>query len=268
MSIRTVSGLYVTYDDHGTGRPLVLLHAFPLSAEMWRPQVEALSKDFRVIAPNLRGFGGTSTFGDTPSVDGMAAAVAELLDALSVTERVALGGLSMGGYVALAFTRKYPDRLRALILADTRAEPDDDAAKANRDKQLHFLSGFTFSGPANLFDQLLPKMVSEGTRTRRPEVADQLRSLAAVQHPGGVSDALIALRDRPDAGPGLAKIDVPTLVIVGAEDALTPPAMAQSLAGRITGAQLVTIPGAGHLSNVEKPDEFTDAVRRFLLGIT
>src|SRR3954454_1850183 len=113
MAIRTTSGLTVTFDDHGAGRPVVLLHAFPLSRMMWRPQVEALHRDFRVIAPDLPGFGGTAGFTGAPSIEGMAEAVAEFLDAISVTERVALGGLSMGGYVALAFARKYPDRLRA-----------------------------------------------------------------------------------------------------------------------------------------------------------
>ncbi len=264
MSIRTASGRAVTYEDHGAGRPLVLLHAFPLARLMWRPQIEALSKGFRVIAPDLPGFGGTDPFAGPPSIDGMADAVAEFLDALSVTERVALAGLSMGGYVALAFARKYPDRLRALILADTRAEPDDAAGKANRDKMIAFAGEHSAQ---DVIDQMLPKLLGGETLSGRPAVVADVRRIAGAQSTAGIIAALQALRDRPDAGPSLGKIDVPTLVIVGADDALTPPAMSQRLAGQIAEAGLVTIPGAGHLSNLERPDEFTDAVRQFLLSV-
>lgn len=263
MTTRTVSGRTVAYDDAGSGRPLVLLHAYPLSREMWRPQIEALSKDFRVLAPDLPGFGGTAGFVDEPSVDGMAIAVAEFLDAHSITEPIALGGLSMGGYVALAFARRYPDRLRALILADTRAEPDDSAAKANRDKAIAFAGEHS---AVDVIEQMLPKMVSEETRTQRPEVVADVRRIAAAQSIGGIINALKALRDRPDARPELDKIAVPALVLVGAADTLTPPALSQDLAGRTRGS-LEIIPGAGHLSNLERPDIFTAAVRRFLVGI-
>jgi pimeloyl-ACP methyl ester carboxylesterase len=263
VETRTVSGRTVTYDDAGTGPPLVLLHAFPLSREMWRPQVVALSKDFRVLAPDLPGFGGTAPFADAPSIDGMANVVAEFLDAQSVTEPVALAGLSMGGYVALAFARKYPDRLSALILADTRAEPDDAAGRANRDKMIAFAGDHA---SIDVFEQMMPKMLSEETRAQRPEVAAEVRRIAAAQPVGGLIHGMLVLRDRPDAGPGLADIDVPTLVIVGADDALTPPEMSQRLAGRINRATLVTISGAGHLSNLEKPAEFNAAARQFLLA--
>ena len=123
---------------------------------MWKPQAEALSKDFRILTPDLPGFGGSSGFMDEPSVDGMAMAVAEFLDAISATEPVVLGGLSMGGYVTMAFACKYPDRFRALILADTRAEPDDAAAKANRDKMIAFAQEHS---AADVIEQMLPKML-------------------------------------------------------------------------------------------------------------
>jgi pimeloyl-ACP methyl ester carboxylesterase len=243
-----------------TRPPLVLLHAFPLSSAMWRPQVEAMSGELRVLTPDLPGFGAVPPI-DPPSIDGLADAVAGFLDAQGVTEPVVLGGLSMGGYVALAFARKYPNRLRALILADTRAEPDDAAGKANRDKMIAFAGDHS---AADVIDQMLPKLVSDETRAKRPEVVAEVRRIASGQSTAGIITALKALRDRPDAGPGLTNIAVPTLVIVGADDALTPPAMAERLARDIRGAKLVTISGAGHLSNLEKPSEFTDAVRRFV----
>jgi 3-oxoadipate enol-lactonase len=241
---------------------LVLLHGFPLSRDMWRPQMEALSDAFRVLAPDLPGFGSAAST-PTPSIDGMADAVARFLDAQGVTDPVALGGLSMGGYVALAFARKYPQRLRALILADTRAEPDDAAGKANRDKMIAFAGEHP---AADVIEQMLPKLVCEETRTQRPEVVAELRRIGSAQPTAGIIAALQALRDRPDAGPLLGSIAVPTLVIVGAEDALTPPAMSQNLAAHIPGAKLVTIAGAGHMSNLEKPREFNDALRQFLSG--
>lgn len=263
MTVLTASGRTVAYDDAGSGPLLVLLHAFPLSREMWRPQIDALSKDFRVVAPDLPGFGGSTGFEDKPAVDRMAIAVADLLEELSIKEPVALAGLSMGGYVALSFARRYPTRLRALILADTKAEPDDTTAKANRDKMIAFALEHS---AADVMEQMLPKMVSEETRTQRPEILAEIRRIAAVQPIDGIVNALKALRDRPDSRPGLEKIVVPTLVLVGAEDAVTPPALSQFLAEKTDGT-LEVIPGAGHLSNLERPEVFNDAVRRFLPGI-
>ena len=196
----------------------------------------------------------------------MADAVAQFLDTLASTGPVALGGLSMGGYVALAFARTYPARLRALILADTRAEPDDAAGKANRDKMIAFGQGALEGAETRVIEQMLPKLVCDETRTQRPEIVSELRRIGSAQSTAGIIAALQALRDRPDAGPSLGSIAVPTLVIVGAEDALTPPAMSQNLATHIPGAKLVTIAGAGHMSNLEKPREFNDAVRAFLSG--
>lgn len=263
MIVRTVSGLTVGYDSAGSLKPLVLLHGFPLSRAMWRPQVDRLGNRFRVVAPDLPGFGETARFASKPSIDGMAIAVAELLDALSITEPVALGGLSMGGYVALAFARRFPDRLRALILADTRAEPDDSAGKTNRDKMIAFAGDHS---AADVIDQMMPKMLSEKTRTHRPEVVAEVRRIAAAQSIPGIIDALNALRDRPDARAGLDKVGVPTLVLVGAEDALTPPGLSQSLAVGVRGT-IEIISGAGHLSNMEQPDVFNETVGRFLLGV-
>jgi pimeloyl-ACP methyl ester carboxylesterase len=265
MITRTTSGLTVGYDEAGTGRPLVLLHAFPFDRAMWRPQRDGLRDVARVITPDLRGFGETGGFLGEPSVERLADDAAEFLDALGVTEPVVLGGLSMGGYAALAFARRHPQRLRALVLADTKAEPDDEAAKANRDKLIAFASGHP---AAAVIEQLLPKLVSEETRAQRPAVVEEVQRIASAQAPAAVVAALRMLRDRPDAGPSLAAIAVPALVIVGSEDALTPPAVAQSLAERIAGARLETIPGAGHVSNLERPDAFNDAVRRFLQALS
>ena len=251
-------------DDIGSGVPVVLLHAFPLSREMWQPQRGLLADACRLITPDLPGFGGSPSLGDTPGVDGMADAVAETLDSLGVTGPVVLGGLSMGGYVAFAFARKYPDRLAGLILADTRAEPDDDAAKANRDKMI----GLAATSPAaTIIEQMLPKLLSPSTHARRPDLVEQVRRLGAAQRPAGIVAALRVLRDRPDSRPLLGAIRVPTLVLVGSEDVLTPPSMAEGILKGIAGAKLVILEEAGHLSNLEQPVAFSDAVRKFVGAI-
>src|SRR5579884_2341889 len=214
MRIRTASNDWLEYDDAGEGQPVVLLHAFPLSHAMWRPQVEALRSDYRVIEPNLRGFGGSDPFQGAPSIEAMADDVRTLVDALALQEPVVLGGLSMGGYVALAFARKYPERLRGLILADTRAESDTPEAKANRNASIELVKA---QGVGPLVEQLIPKLLGEQTRQQRPSVVDEVRRIGQAQSVPGVVGALAAMRDRPDAGAWLGRIAVPTLVIVGSE---------------------------------------------------
>ena len=256
-----VDGFELAYDRVGRGPAVVLLHAFPLARAMWRPQVEALQGDYRVIAPDLRGFGGSRGFTAAPSVETLADDAAALLDELKVPGPVVLGGLSMGGYVALAFARRHPARLRGLVLADTKADPDDAEGRANRDRLIAFAAEHT---GREVLEQLLPRLVAAATRDHHPEVVDALRHIAVDQTPAAIIGALRAMRDRPDSTPLLPSIAVPTLVVVGENDALTPPTVAAAMAARIPGARLVRIAGAGHLSNLERPTEFNAALRAFL----
>jgi 3-oxoadipate enol-lactonase len=231
---------------------------------MWRPQVEALRDGHRVLAPDLRGFGGTPGFAGDPSLDLMADDLLTLFAEADVREPVMLGGLSMGGYIALAFARRHPSRLRGLILADTRAEPDNAEGRANRDKLIDFAR--THSA-RDVVEQMLPKLLSDETRTERPEVVEEVRRIAAAQSVEGVIGALRAMRDRKDARPMLETIGVPTLVLVGSRDTLTPPAMAEDLVAGIPGARLATIPGAGPLSNLEQPQLFNKELTTFLRSV-
>jgi pimeloyl-ACP methyl ester carboxylesterase len=189
--------------------------------------------------------------------------VAALLDELKVAP-VVLAGLSMGGYVALAFARRHPARLRGLVLADTKADPDDDEGRANRDRMIAFAQNNTARA---VIDQMLPKLLGADTTARRPEVAEEVRAIASRQPVAGIVGALKALRDRPDAMPGLAAVTVPTLVIVGRDDTLTPPAKSEAMAARVADARLVVLDGAGHLSNLEQPERFNAALRSFLQSI-
>jgi pimeloyl-ACP methyl ester carboxylesterase len=253
----------IAYEDRGAGPVVVLLHAFPLDAGMWRPQIDDLAPGYRAIAPDFPGFGGSAVSAGL-TVDSAADVVAELLDHLGVNERVVVGGVSMGGYVALAFARLYPQRLGALILADTKADPDDETARAGRDRLIQ-LAGE--KGVSAVVDQLLPKLLGPTTVAQKPEVIEQVRTIAARQSVEGVVAALKALRERPDAGPGLAHVAVPALVIVGEEDAITPLEKAKQLAETVPNARLVTIPGAGHLSNLENESAFNAAVHEFLKSL-
>lgn len=255
---------WIGYDEAGQNLPVVLLHAFPLCREMWWPQLRALEDRFRVIAPDLRGFGETTGFLDAPSIDQMAEDVATLLDALRITEPVVLGGLSMGGYVALAFARRFAARLRALVLADTRAEADTPEGRANRDRLIALAES---QGVGAVLEQLLPKLVGTQTQAERPGVVTELRRLAAAQTAQGVANALRAMRDRPDATIGLAAIDVPTLVLVGSEDQFATVDVARKMTGQIRGARMIALDGAGHLANLEQPEAFNRTLREFLQGL-
>ncbi len=255
---------WLEVDDVGQGPVVVLLHAFPLARPMWRPQREAVAARSRVLTPDLRGFGDSSGVHGTPSVEAWADDVAAMLRSLAIDTPVVVGGLSMGGYVALAFVRKYPERVRALVLADTRAEADNAEARANRDRTIALARS---QPPSAVIEQMLPRLLGPSTQTNRPEVAAEVRRIAGSQSPDGIVAALQALRDRPDSTPFLGAITVPTLVLVGAEDALTPPAVAATLANGIPAAQLVLLEKAGHLSNLEQPEAFNAAVLSFLDGL-
>lgn len=250
----------LAFDDRGQGRPVVWLHAFPLDREMWEPQVQPLLvTGYRVITVDLPGFGESPVQGGW-TIDSAADALAELLEVLGVPAAV-VGGESMGGYVALAMARRHPQRLSGLILADTRAGSDDAAARARRQETIEVIRR---KGPGVLLETLVPKLISEVTRQSRPHVLETIRALTLRQTSQGLIHALAALRDRPDAAPHLPKIHVPTLVIVGEYDTITPPLYAARLAGSINSAELEHVPQAGHLSNLENPEAFNAAVLSFL----
>ena len=268
MDIRTSRGRFKGIDEgreaHARGAPaLVLLHAFPLSAEAFRADAHALAADAWVVAPSLRGFGGSDPFDGPPTIDAMADDVAALLDALEVPVAV-VGGLSMGGYVALAFARRHASRLRGIVLADTRAEADSSEARSARDAAIARVEGGDLAG---FVDALLEKLVSPATRAARPEIVERVRAMALASSTAAVADALRALRDRPDATADLAGVGVPALALVGADDVITPPAVAEAMTKRLPRSTLRVLHGAGHLANLEAPEPFRAAVRAFLATV-
>lgn len=245
------------------GPALLLLHAFPLHAGMWLPQLDAPAAGWRVLAPDLAGLGQSSDHDGSPQLDDFADDAVTLLDALAIRAAV-VGGLSMGGYAALALARRSPGRVAGLVLADTKAPADTDQARAGRDRMRRLLAE---QGPTAVGQEMLARLLGETTRRTRPDIVATVESLVLGNSPEGIDRAILRLRDRPDAVPGLAAITVPTLVIVGAEDSVTPPGDAQALASGVAGARLEVIPDAGHLSNLENPAAFNAALHRFLKGL-
>lgn len=247
----------------GSGLPVVLLHAFPLSSAMWLAQREGLASVCRVITPDLRGFGGTVLGDDEPSVDVMADDVARLLDQEGV-DRAVIGGQSMGGYVTMALCRRHPDRVRAVILADTKAQADPEPARANRER---VAAAVLEDGTDILLTEALPTLVGATTKERRGMVLGRIRGLVQAAPPAAVAWAQRAMAARPDSFGTLRSLTVPALVVVGEEDELSPPSDARAMAEAIPGARLAVIEKAGHLSAVEQPEAFNRVVAEFVKSL-
>ena len=262
MPSATVAGTTLHYVDVGAGGPpVLLLHAFPFHSGMWEAQVEALADRYRVVVPDLKGFGASDAPDDVSaySMASYADEVAGLLATLEL-EQVAVVGLSMGGYVAFSLLSRHRPLVSALVLADTRADPDSDQVLERRTNQQRTVRD---EGTAPVIDALLTTLLAEHTHGHRPEVVDRARLLMD-NPPAGFVGALEAMKSRPDASPQLDSIDVPTLVVVGEEDKPSPPEVAESMHERIRGSRLAVLPDAGHLTNLEVPGPFNQALRGFL----
>jgi pimeloyl-ACP methyl ester carboxylesterase len=264
MSVVRVRGIELAYEVSGKGVPIVLLHGFPFDRTLWREQVEALRASYTVVAVDLRGHGETPAIVDAPAtMEEMAEDVAALLDELRI-ERVVLGGLSMGGYVAFAFYRLFPERVRALLLADTRPQADTDEARLNREETA---TRALREGMTTIADTMLPKLLAPKTHAERPEIAARVREMILHTDPQGAAAALRGMALRRDHTELLREIKCPTLIVVGSLDAITPPADAELMGREIHGSQLEVLAGAGHVSNLERPAEFNRALEKFLDGL-
>jgi pimeloyl-ACP methyl ester carboxylesterase len=258
-SIPLPDGRTLSYGDVPARSPLLLVHGWPLDRSIWDAQLGAFGSERRIVAPDLAGFGDSRGKSHT-SVEAHADDLAQLVERLGLDGFV-LAGLSMGGYIALAYARRYPERLAGLVLADSRAEPDDEAARAGRAASIELVRS---EGLGALAGRLVGRLLAEEAS---PSSRDGLSAMILRQDPEAVTAALTAMAERPDARPALGEIRVPTLVVVGALDVVTPPAAAEAMAGAIPGARLVVVPGAGHLSNFEEPGAFNAALRAFLAEV-
>lgn len=265
MKRRTVRGLDLSTLDAGQGNAVVLVHGFPLNHEMWNAQIDALSSRYRVIAPDLRGFGQSDVTDGTVTMEDYADDLAELLDALSIHEPVVLCGLSMGGYIALEFWRRHRARLKALVLCDTRAAADSSEAAAGRqataDRVLQ-------EGTAFLAETLIPRLFATADRSPEPAWVQATRAVIQRTDPRGVAAAARGMAGRADFIPFVGQIRVPSLLVVGQHDAITPPDEMRQLARAMPQASLVEISAAGHMAPLENPAQTNAAILAFLAETT
>lgn len=236
---------------------MVLLHGFPLNRRMWESAGQSLAKEgFRVVRPDLRGHGESPAPEEASTMARCAEDVLALCDQLGI-RRFVLGGFSLGGYVAFQIAATAPDRVVGLLLVDTRAEPDTEEARKARATTI---DDITKNGVNVLADGMIPKFFTEATRQARPELVEQTRGTITGVNPQGAQNALRGMAERPDQRPLLSRLRVPTLIVVGSEDSLTPPSAAKEMSQKIAGAELVELSRAAHLSLLERPRAFEDAV--------
>jgi 3-oxoadipate enol-lactonase len=253
-------GTKLHFEVHGQGEPVLLVHGYPLSGRLWDEVVEQLADEYRLIVPDLRGHGASEA---SPKADmGVYADdLIAVLDAADEGRPVVLVGMSMGGYVCFEVCRRHRARVRALALVDSRADPDTpEAAEARRRTAERVLS----EGSAVVAEEMAGKLFAPGAPA---DLRARWRGLMAATAPEGIAAALRAMADRPDSRSLLTELDLPVLVVVGAEDSITPPDGARKMAQSV-GAPLELVPGAGHMTPVEKPVEVAQALRRFLESLT
>ena len=255
-----IAGAELSYEVEGKGPAVLFLHAFPLGLFMWNRQAEALKKTHTVVRFDDRGFGDSPPGDALLTMERIADDAAALLDHLGLSQAI-VAGCSMGGYAAFAFARRHASRLLGLVLQDTRAAADTPEGRKGRgelaDKVLK-------QGAAAAADAFLPKLVGETTKQENPELVEKLRSVILGTSPRGIADALAGLAARADSTPFLREIRVPTLVVCGEQDVITPVADSEAMQKAIAGATLKVIPKAGHLSNMENSTAYNEALLGFL----
>jgi len=254
-----VGDVTLAVDARGDGPALLLIHGFPLDHSLWAHQVAALS-GWRRIAPDLRGAGASDAPDGGYSMTTYADDLVRLLDRLHI-DRAVVAGLSLGGYVAFEMLRRHRARVAGLILLDTRAEADSAEGRSGRESMIEVARA---QGAAAVAERMVPRLLGRSSQLTQPQVVEQVRAMIARTPVPGIVGALGAMRDRPDSTPLLPTVDVPTLVVVGAEDELTPPAASRAMAAAIPSAAMTTIPGAGHLSPLEAPTAVTRVIAEFL----
>lgn len=261
MQTLTVNGIRLQVHVAGQGSPILFVHGFPLDHTMWHAQFDHFAKTHRVIAPDQRGFGGSDATEGTVTMAQLADDMAGLLDALRVAGPVCLCGLSMGGYVGLNFFERHRPRLGTLVLCDSRAGPDTLEGRKARlesaDRVLKEGSGF-------LAESLVARLFSEQSRRMQPAIIKATQDVIRRNPPAGTAAAARGMAERPDMTGMLGDIDVPTLLVVGTEDVISPVAEMRSMAAAIPDATLVEVAGAGHMSPLEAPDTVTAAIEHFL----
>jgi 3-oxoadipate enol-lactonase len=252
--------LYYSVTGRSDALPIVFIHGFPLSHQMWNPQIETLQQKYRLIAYDIRGHGRSDAGDGQYLLEFFVDDLIGLLDHLKI-DRAVLCGLSMGGYIALRAVERNPQRCRALILCDTRSEADSNEAKLKRAAAIKTVKE---KGVKAFADEFIKPLFAPQTFSANPGIVESVRQMIQSNPPAGICGALLALAGRTDTTASLPKISVPTLILVGEHDGLTPPAAAEAIHARIPNSELRIIPNAGHLSNLENPQHFNRHLLEFL----
>ena len=256
-----VNNFSMAYSDIGQGPPMLFIHGYPLNRQIWASQSQELSAKSRILTPDLRGHGDSQAVAGPYTMDLLATDLATFLDSLKVKEPIILGGLSMGGYIAFAFYRKYPKKVRGLILTATRAAADSPEGKTARDQAAKTARQ---QGVAAIAQEMLPKLFAPKTLANNPQLVNEVQKIMEKTSLEGVLGDLAAMKDRPDSTPILSTIQAPTLIIHGEQDAIIPLQEAQAMQQAIPNACLHIIEEAGHLLNMENPAVFNQSVGQFL----
>lgn len=261
MKFAEFESFRMAYDEAGSGIPILFIHGYPLNRRMWQPQIDALSIDAHVIAPDLRGHGDSTPTEGVYSMDLLAEDCAKLLDTLNITEKIVVCGLSMGGYISFAFARKFPNRLAALILTATRAAPDTEEGKLNRQRSIALARE---QGIAPIIESMLARVLSPVTLQNNPALVETVRQIMQHTSLQAVIGDLQGMIERIDSRPFLKQISVPTLIIHGKDDNLIPIEEAQAMQAAIPSSRLLILENAAHLPNLEASERFNQAIREFI----
>jgi 3-oxoadipate enol-lactonase len=260
--VATINNTHIAFETFGNPShlPVVFIHGFPFSKEMWKPQVEALKEKYFVVTFDVRGHGQSEVGDGQYTLEQFVDDLIELLDALQL-QQVVLVGLSMGGYIALRAIERHPERIRALVLCDTKSEADTNENKIKRASQIKIIKA---KGLKAFADGFLKAVFDEQTFSTNPDAIELIRNIINTNPSTGVCGTLIALAARTDTTESLSKIKVPTLILVGEHDALTPPSASQAMKENIPNSELHIIPNAAHMSNLENVSVFNQHLISFL----
>ncbi len=264
--IAMINDVPINYVDSGlsTGTPVVFLHGFPFSHEMWKPQLDALGSSYRTIASDIRGHGESYVGDGQFTIEGHVDDLIGLLDHLKV-QRCVVVGLSMGGYIALRALERNPERFMAAALCDTRSEADGNEAKI---KRAAGIAAVKKNGSAQFADSFVKAVFAPETFTQNPAATESIHRTIRLTQPLSIAGTLLALAARTDTTSSLSTIKIPVLIMVGEKDAVTPPAASQAMHEKIAGSELHIIPNAGHMSNMENPAAFNGYLMAFLKRVS
>jgi len=251
----------LAFDRMGSGIPMVLVHAFPLTRRMWASDLPVFARNFQPISIDLPGFGESRPFDGAPTIEKMADALMETLDNQGINQKVIVAGVSMGGYVLFPILRKFANRIRAMVFISTRSDPDTMEARERRFKTIESVER---DGLASLSEKMIPNLFGVSSLEAKLQAVTDVNDMISKANSKGVCDALRAMADREDSTPLLPRVPVPVLVVAGSEDSVVPPAEMANMAKKIPQSEFHIIEKAGHLLTLERPEEFRNIFLKFL----